>query len=281
MDYFGFNEIAAGDFNGDGNRQIAIKTFRHHTGNIEQGVPGIHIFSGNTPETQPMQLLPIRHDIFLPFNQTDEPYIGYLGRMLMSGVPDITGNGKDELLLIGSSGMPNAVLHYGGDVIEETPGIIYESPNQNVTMGAPGSYTDRQFNTALGDFNGDGKSNFLVVQRDDLNFRDTPVYMYEIGERATSNEPVANIPLNYQLHQNYPNPFNPSTVISFELPQHSDVKLEVFDVLGRRVSVLADGFRQAGSYDVRFDGHNLASGMYIYRIQAGSYVQTRTLTLIK
>lgn len=88
-------------------------------------------------------------------------------------------------------------------------------------------------------------------------------------------------PVAYSLSQNYPNPFNPATVISFELPAASDVTLEVFDILGRRVAVLLDGTVSAGRHEVQFDASNLSSGMYIYRIRANNFVQTRQMTLVK
>jgi hypothetical protein len=89
------------------------------------------------------------------------------------------------------------------------------------------------------------------------------------------------IPSEYVLRQNYPNPFNPSTTIKFELPRTSQVNLAVYDILGRQVSVLVNEKRDAGVHEVRFDGSNLASGVYFYRIQAGDFVQTRKLLLLR
>lgn len=85
----------------------------------------------------------------------------------------------------------------------------------------------------------------------------------------------------YSLSQNYPNPFNPSTTITFELPKISKVKIEVFDMLGRKVSTLLNTRKKAGMHSVTFDASSLSSGMYIYRIQAGDFTKTRKLTLIK
>jgi hypothetical protein len=90
-----------------------------------------------------------------------------------------------------------------------------------------------------------------------------------------------NLPAVYSLSQNYPNPFNPSTTIKYELPKTSVVRLTVYDVLGREVSVLVDDRRNAGAYEVKFDGSNLASGVYFYRIQAGDFTQTKRLLLLK
>jgi tyrosinase len=88
-------------------------------------------------------------------------------------------------------------------------------------------------------------------------------------------------PKNYSLAQNYPNPFNPATVIPYELPVAGHVTLEVFDMLGRRVAVLVDEAVSAGRHEVRFDAGSLSSGVYIYRITAGDYVQSRQMVLVK
>jgi hypothetical protein len=92
---------------------------------------------------------------------------------------------------------------------------------------------------------------------------------------------VSGTPMVYTLDQNYPNPFNPSTTIKFELPRASHVSLTVFDVLGREVSELVNERKEAGVYEVKFDGSNLASGVYFYRLQAGDFVQSKRLLLLK
>jgi len=89
------------------------------------------------------------------------------------------------------------------------------------------------------------------------------------------------LPQKAVLSQNYPNPFNPSTKIQYELPKSSMVRLSVYDILGREVSVLMNERRNAGSYEVQFDAHNLASGVYFYRLTAGSFVETRKLLLVR
>lgn len=92
----------------------------------------------------------------------------------------------------------------------------------------------------------------------------------------------AGLPQQVSLDQNYPNPFNPTTTIAFGVPHTGKVTLEVFDVLGRKVATLLDGENKpAGRYTVTFNAANLASGMYLYRLQAGSTTITRKLTLIK
>ena len=112
----------------------------------------------------------------------------------------------------------------------------------------------------------------------------TPVYYSLTLERAlqVSNEDVDGVPAEFALKQNYPNPFNPTTNIQFSLPEASKVTLNVYDMLGRKVATLLDGKQlNAANHDVKFDASALASGMYIYRIEAGSFVSTRKMMLIK
>jgi polyhydroxybutyrate depolymerase len=87
-------------------------------------------------------------------------------------------------------------------------------------------------------------------------------------------------PTMFFLSQNYPNPFNPSTTIRYELPQTSHVTLSVFDMLGRQVAMLVNEKKEAGVQEIRFDGSNLASGVYFYRLQAGAFVETRKSLLL-
>lgn len=98
---------------------------------------------------------------------------------------------------------------------------------------------------------------------------------------ATNIDNYIENPIGFYLSQNYPNPFNPGTVISYRLPMQSDVTLEVYDMIGRRVAVLENGMRSAGLHEVYFNASDLSSGMYIYRITAGEFMETRTMMLVK
>jgi len=97
------------------------------------------------------------------------------------------------------------------------------------------------------------------------------------GEAA----PASAVPASFTLAQNYPNPFNPSTTIAYGLPEASRVRLSVFNALGERVALLVDGLQDAGTHAARLDGAGLASGVYFYRLEAGTHVATRTLILLR
>jgi hypothetical protein len=89
-------------------------------------------------------------------------------------------------------------------------------------------------------------------------------------------------PTSFRLAQNYPNPFNPTTTIAFSLPRREHVRLEVFDILGRRVSVLVDESRPQGSYQLQITSRTLpSSGVYLYRMIAGPFVSTRPMILLR
>ena len=89
------------------------------------------------------------------------------------------------------------------------------------------------------------------------------------------------IPLDYSLSQNHPNPFNPITEIAYSLREAGSVKLVVYDMLGREVDMLVDGYRAAGRYNVSFDARNLAAGLYFYRLETDEFRVTRKMALMK
>ncbi len=93
--------------------------------------------------------------------------------------------------------------------------------------------------------------------------------------------PILDIPGEFALHQNYPNPFNPLTVIRYSLPVASRVILKVYDVLGREVKTLVDEVEDAGYKSVDWDASSTPSGVFFYRLRAGSYSETRKLMLIR
>jgi predicted RNA-binding protein with PUA-like domain len=97
--------------------------------------------------------------------------------------------------------------------------------------------------------------------------------------KNTSKQQI--LPTVYSLSQNYPNPFNAQTKINYSLPKASKVTIKIYDILGRLVKELVNDFKQAGYYTVTFEAINYASGIYFYRIEAGDFVQSKKMVLLK
>lgn len=108
------------------------------------------------------------------------------------------------------------------------------------------------------------------------------VYRRSLGEMVTSvNRFSGDVPARFALEQNYPNPFNPSTEIVYSQPSSSFVTLKVFDALGREIATLVNDFRPQGTYTVPFNASGLSSGLYVYRLQAGNFVSSKKMVVMK
>ncbi len=106
----------------------------------------------------------------------------------------------------------------------------------------------------------------------------TSEFSVGIPTMVVENQPI---PFTYSLFQNYPNPFNPITIISYQLPKSGFVTLKVYDTLGREVTTLVNEEKLPGNYEVKFNGFNLSSGVYFYRIKAGDYMNVKKFILMK
>jgi hypothetical protein len=98
---------------------------------------------------------------------------------------------------------------------------------------------------------------------------------------GTAAENESTLPTEFALHANYPNPFNPSTTIQYDLPEAATVRITVFDALGRLVESMVIGHRSAGRYKVTWDADRVPSGVYIVRLVAGAFAQTRRILLLR
>ena len=90
-----------------------------------------------------------------------------------------------------------------------------------------------------------------------------------------------NLPVSFNMKQNYPNPFNPKTTIEYDIPFETSVTLKIYDILGRETSTIVNTEQPAGNYKVQFDASTLASGIYFYRLQAGGFVETKKMVVLK
>ncbi|MDO8469763.1 MAG: T9SS type A sorting domain-containing protein, partial [bacterium] len=107
------------------------------------------------------------------------------------------------------------------------------------------------------------------------------LYTENGGALVNTREEETESPSSFSLGQNYPNPFNPATVISFQLTVSGYASLKVYNVLGQEVATLVDETMQAGMHEFMYEVSNLASGVYIYRLQSGGNVATQRMTLMK
>lgn len=98
---------------------------------------------------------------------------------------------------------------------------------------------------------------------------------------TVTNVATGLLPNSYSLSQNYPNPFNASTIINYTLPEPVWVTLEVYNILGQRVTTLVDEYKFAGEHSVHWDANFVASGFYFYRIRAGNFQKSRKMVLVK
>jgi hypothetical protein len=106
----------------------------------------------------------------------------------------------------------------------------------------------------------------------------------DLDGKATLSESVVvdvTAPTKFTLEQNYPNPFNPSTTIRYGLPARTHVTMTIYNALGQQVAELVNGEVDAGNHDVKFEGSNLASGVYFYRLTAGEHADSKKLILMK
>jgi hypothetical protein len=108
------------------------------------------------------------------------------------------------------------------------------------------------------------------------------VWKRPLSDMITSVEtPSGDIPKNFILNQNYPNPFNPSTTIKYSLPSESKVIIKIYNLLGQEIKTLVNAMETAGNHQITFTAGKLSSGVYLYRIQAGDFIQTKKMVLLK
>jgi len=160
--------------------------------------------------------------------------------------------------------------------------VWYESPSwtkhfiDNSLLGASG--------LCGADFDDDGDTDIVACAfYDEKDIGHTVLYINPtwVPPGVMDENINSNIPISLQLQQNYPNPFNASTSIQFELPQSEYVTLKIFNILGNEIHTLIDGYKSAGTHEITFNAHNMATGIYFYRLQAGSITETKKMLLLQ
>ena len=104
---------------------------------------------------------------------------------------------------------------------------------------------------------------------------------FTTGTYTGTDDEIVTLPKEYTLRQNYPNPFNPMTTIKYAVPKTSLVSIKVYDLTGQEVASLINEIKEVGTYEVKFDARNLASGIYLYRMFAGDFTAVKKLNVLK
>ena len=176
-----------------------------------------------------------------------------------------------------NAGLPE-IMAGGLDIANSRLAAGFASLGMNIWNKGGQGLTTPLFNNAFGKVTVFGTDSVLLELVDE---EETVFASHTIRDAKTSVSEGSRLPSGFALYQNYPNPFNPETVVGSQLPVPSDVKLAIYDLLGREVAVLVNERRAAGSYQDTFLASGLASGTYICRLKAGAYVQSRTMVLLR
>jgi hypothetical protein len=177
--------------------------------------------------------------------------------------------GTDQLFIsVGMSINDNTIVGVGAMIIQAAAGgwtqldipIFYNLPDIPTETHITFSIANPGGQTTIGS----------VAHVDNLSF-----------SGIANVEQISGLPKNFDLTQNYPNPFNPSTKIEYSIPEASFVELNVYDILGNEVAELVNEEQSAGTYRADFSANNLASGLYIAKLQAGNYTKTIKMSLLK
>ena len=162
--------------------------------------------------------------------------------------------------------------------------IFDDTASLSITQGTPPFTGTFRPQVALSLFNNKPVSGYWVLRIYDVTAGNTgqlTSWCLNFETKANVGVTENNVPVKYELSQNYPNPFNPVTKINFSIQKNGFVTLKVFDVLGREVENLVNENRVAGNYSVEFNGSNLTSGLYFYRLEANGFTETKKMLLVK
>lgn len=189
-------------------------------------------------------------------------------KMYINGSADLDKNGVAEGLQIEIEGLLHQLAMLLPPVGQPTVGTIDSSYTLNMA-GAQYNYVQIEEDRSMGMHNPRYTVGLLYLS------------IGKLGGIVSVEDLKTDIPTAYTLSNNYPNPFNPSTTINFTLPEQANAKVIIYDALGNQVDVIADGVKAAGTYSVKWNATNYASGIYFYRLEAGNFVQVRKMILMK
>ena len=189
-------------------------------------------------------------------------------KMYINGSADLDKNGTAEGLQIEIEGLLHQLAMLLPPVGQPTVGTIDSSYTLDMA-GAQFNYKQVEEDRSLGMHNPRYTVGLLYLS------------IGKLGGTVSVDDLKSEIPTVYSLSNNYPNPFNPTTTINFSIPEQSNVKVIIYDALGNQLDVIADEVKSAGTYSVKWNATNYASGIYFYKLEAGSFVQVLKMILMK
>ncbi|MEO6695293.1 MAG: T9SS type A sorting domain-containing protein, partial [Ignavibacteria bacterium] len=177
----------------------------------------------------------------------------------------------------------NSASGWGSDMCHEDPTVVLTGNYGSQSFLSTNNGTS--FTTVSSGLSGAGAGIMVPERGYMLNMQTSTLFKLIINYSVitTVNENIVSVitPSSYELAQNYPNPFNPVTNIKFALPTSGNISLKIYDQLGKEVSTLTDGFKNAGTYEVNFDAANLTSGVYFYKLVTNDITLTKKMLLVK
>jgi plastocyanin len=182
----------------------------------------------------------------------------------------------------GFSFSPSTLTINLGDTVKFVLATIHNAREvSQTTWNANGTTSNGGFETPFGGGNvllaQTGTHYYVCVNHAFMGMKGQ-IVVTPSSDVQTSNN---NVPSSFNLEQNFPNPFNPSTKISFSLPQKSNVTLKIYNAIGQEIKTLVNGEADAGIHEIEFNGSNLASGIYFYRLSTPGFTDTKRLVLLK
>ena len=249
-----------GDFS---NASIAYKNIiEDYPDSIQTSVAG----------SQLLNILRIQNTGYNNYSELQTFYNSYVSNVSDSLLLKIIEN-LNTLCYIGKEEFETAIGRFE-DIIIQNPGeeeAIYAEIDAitaamlaNGGGGNLGKYSGKYVSTSLDEYG--NKIGDLIAK---------------LGSSGSQENKETIVPVEYKLYQNYPNPFNPVTTIKYDIVKAQDVKLAVYDILGREVVTLVNAQQQPGSYEVNWDASGFASGIYFYTLTSGDFTSTRKLILLK
>jgi len=173
------------------------------------------------------------------------------------------------------------VIPIAASVQDSTKLVVLGVEKGTAVFNSAGVINDTLKTTARYAAVGMHQYSYPFITRDGWKLIRAAINWVTYSDTITAVEKNSSLPRNFELMQNYPNPFNPVTTIQFEIPENSYIKLGVYNILGQEIALLVNDFRNAGTYSVSFNGLNVPSGVYFYRLESNGYSMVKQMLLLK